>query len=280
MAYFQLQKNQILMLLAKDIHHCIGKRPIVDQISLEVQPGEILAILGPNGAGKSTLFKLLSGEVVCKRGMVSYNQFEVGDLKASELAKIRAVLPQHSQVNFPFTVREVVTLGLHQVKVSRHQAILEEVMEMTQIGKFADKLYHQLSGGEQQRVQLSRVLVQIWESQPYPRYLLLDEPTSSLDIAQQHAVLRIIKKLTTRNIGVVIILHELNLAAQYADKIALLKNGILKKWGTVPEIMDEQLLEMVFDHPVLLIPYPACAAGCFVASAGNISSANQSINQV
>jgi iron complex transport system ATP-binding protein len=75
-------------------------------------------------------------------------------------------------------------------------------------------------------------------------------------------------------------LHELNLAAQYADKIALLKNGILKKWGTVPEIMDEQLLEMVFDHPVLLIPYPACAAGCFVASAGNISSANQSINQV
>jgi iron complex transport system ATP-binding protein len=153
-------------------------------------------------------------------------------------------------------------------------------MEMTQIGKFADKLYHQLSGGEQQRVQLSRVLVQIWENQPYPRYLLLDEPTSSLDIAQQHAVLRIIKKLTTRNIGVVIILHELNLAAQYADKIALLKNGILKKWGTVPEIMDEQLLEMVFDHPVLLIPYPACTAGCFVASAGNISSANQSINQV
>ncbi len=268
------------MLLAKDIHHCIGKRQIVDQISLEVQPGEILAILGPNGAGKSTLFKLLSGEVVCKRGMVSYNQFEVGDLKASELAKIRAVLPQHSQVNFPFTVKEVVTLGLHQVKVSRHQAILEEVMEMTQIGKFADKLYHQLSGGEQQRVQLSRVLVQIWENQPYPRYLLLDEPTSSLDIAQQHAVLRIIKKLTTRNIGVVIILHELNLAAQYADKIALLKNGILKKWGTVPEIMDEQLLEMVFDHPVQLIPYAACAAGCFVASAAITTTAHHCINQV
>lgn len=266
------------MLTAENLHYCIAQRPIVDEVSLKVNPGEVLAILGPNGAGKSTLFKILSGEVSCKRGFIAYNDSELTGLRPAELAKIRAVLPQHTQVNFPFTAEEVIRLGLHQVKSSKHAQILQEVMEVTQVSKFGDKLYQQLSGGEKQRVQLARVLCQIWENQPFPRYLLLDEPTSSLDIAQQHAVLKILKKLTNRNIGVVIILHELNLAAQYADRIALLKNGSLQKWGNVREIMDEALLERVFDHPVQLIPYPACAAGCFVAS-GGFTQVNQKINQ-
>lgn len=265
------------MLTAQNLHYCVAQRPIVDEVSLQVKPGEMLAILGPNGAGKSTLFKILSGEVNCKRGLISYNDSGLKDLKPADLAKIRAVLPQHTQVNFPFTAEEVIQLGLHQVKSSKHAQILSEVIAITQVGKFRDKLYQQLSGGEKQRVQLARVLCQIWENKPFPRYLLLDEPTSSLDIAQQHAVLKILKKLTERNIGVVIILHELNLAAQYADRIALLKDGTLQKWGNVKEIMDEELLERVFDHPVQLIPYP-CTAGCFVASGGFIS-ANHTINQ-
>ncbi len=265
------------MLVAKDLHYCIQKRPIVDQISLEVNPGEILSILGPNGAGKSTLFKILSGEIACKQGLISYNEKGLKEVKAADLAKIRAVLPQHSQVNFPFTAREVISLGLHQVKASSHSLILEEVMEITQVTPLADKYYNQLSGGEKQRVQLARVLCQIWERKPFPRYLLLDEPTSSLDIAQQHAVLKILKKLTERNIGVVIILHELNLAAQYSDRIALLKDGSIQRWGSVKEIMDEELLERVFEHPVQLIPYP-CAAGCIVAS-GLHNQAYQNLNQ-
>lgn len=265
------------MIRANNIHYCIRKQPIVDQVSLEVRPGEMLAILGPNGAGKSTLFKILSGEVNCNRGFISYNESSIKDINAGDLAKIRAVLPQHSQVNFPFTAREVISLGLYHIKASMHADIMQQVMEVTQVEKFADKFYQQLSGGEKQRVQLARVLCQIWETQPYPRYLLLDEPTSSLDIAQQHAVLKILKSLTKRNIGVVIILHELNLAAQYADRIALLKNGSLHKWGSVAEIMDAELLQQVFDHPLELIPYP-CSAGCFVASAG-ITPKLQTIKQ-
>ena len=265
------------MLAAKNLHYCIQKRPIVDEVSLEVNPGEILSILGPNGAGKSTLFKILSGEIPCKRGFVSYNHTGLGELKVHDLAKIRAVLPQHSQVNFPFSAKEVISLGLHQVKASKHEQILQEVMEITRVMHFSDKQYQHLSGGEKQRVQLARVLCQIWERQPYPRYLLLDEPTSSLDLAQQHAVLKILKQLTQRNIGVVVILHELNLAAQYSDRIALLKDGSLQKWGNVKEIMDEELLERVFEHPVQLIPYP-CAAGCIVAS-GLQNQAYQNLNQ-
>ena len=117
-------------------------------------------------------------------------------------------------------------------------------------------------------MQLARVLVQIWEKKPFPRYLLLDEPTSSLDIAQQHAVLKILETLKTRNIGILVILHELNLAAQYADKIALLKNGMIAKTGTVEDVLEEEILAHVFDHPIHLIPNPA-TGGVFVSSAAS-----------
>jgi iron complex transport system ATP-binding protein len=116
--------------------------------------------------------------------------------------------------------------------------------------------FQHLSGGEKQRVQLARVLVQIWEQKPFPRYLLLDEPTSSLDIAQQHGVLSILRQLTQRNIGVLIILHELNLASQYADRIALLKNGTITSCGTVHEVLQEKTLHQVFDYPIQILQHP------------------------
>lgn len=263
------------MLTASKVHFCISKRPIVEEVSLELNPGEILAVLGPNGAGKSTFFKILSGDLKCKHGEIGYNGHDIHRLKSRELAEVRAVMPQHTQVNFPFTVQEVVELGLISAKVKDAPKLIREVLEATNTEHLKGQVFNTLSGGEKQRVQLARVLVQIWENKPFPRYLLLDEPTSSLDIAQQHAVLKILKTLKTRNIGILVILHELNLAAQYADKIALLKDGAIAKIGPVEEVLEERILAHVFDHPIHLIANPA-TGGVFVASA----SSNPSIQNI
>ncbi len=256
------------MLKASNVHFCIRQRPIVDEVSLELNPGEILAILGPNGAGKSTFFKILSGEVRCKHGAIGYNGHDIHRLKSRELAEVRAVMPQHTQVNFPFTVQEVVELGLISTRAKDPAKLIHEVLEATNTLHLSAQVFNTLSGGEKQRVQLARVLVQIWEAKPFPRYLLLDEPTSSLDIAQQHAVLKILKTLKSRNIGILVILHELNLAAQYADKIALLKNGMVAKAGTVEEVLEEEILAEVFDHPIQLISNPA-TGGVFISSSAS-----------
>lgn len=244
------------MLQARQIHFCIQKRPVVDQISLTLQAGEILAILGPNGAGKSTLFKILSGEIPCRHGQVGYNGNPLEKLNSRQLAQVRAVMPQHTTVNFPFSAQEVVELGLFSTQSINPPALVREVMQATKTLHLKDVNFQHLSGGEKQRVQLARVLIQIWEQKPFPRYLLLDEPTSSLDIAQQHGVLNILRGLTKRNIGVLIILHELNLAAQYADRIALLKGGMISKCGSVEEVLKEEVLQQVFDYPIQILQHP------------------------
>ncbi|WP_339923921.1 heme ABC transporter ATP-binding protein [uncultured Cyclobacterium sp.] len=238
------------MLRASNIQFRTKNQTILDSTSLEVESGQITAVLGPNGAGKTTLFKLISGESPCSCGEVHYNGLNVAKFKARQLAEIRAVMPQHSSVNFPFTVREVVELGLISIQAHNPDKTIAEVMDLAQIEHLQAREYSLLSGGEKQRVQLSRVLVQVWERKPYPRYVLLDEPTSSLDIAQQHAVLDILCQLKNRNIGVLVILHDLNLAAQYADKILLLKSGKVCFCGPMKEGMDEFLLEKVFDYPI------------------------------
>lgn len=259
------------MLQASNVHFCIRQRPIVDEVSLELNPGEILAVLGPNGAGKSTFFKLLSGEIQCKHGSVGYNGHNIQKLKSKELAEVRAVMPQHSQVNFPFTAQEVVELGLISTRSKQPAKLIQEVLEATNTSHLKDQVFNHLSGGEKQRVQLARVLVQIWETKPFPRYLLLDEPTSSLDIAQQHAVLKILTALKSRNIGILVILHELNLAAQYADKIALLKNGVVAKIGNVEDVLEEKVLEYVFDHPIHLIQNPV-TGGVLISAAAQANT--------
>ncbi|MCR9015098.1 heme ABC transporter ATP-binding protein [Aquiflexum gelatinilyticum] len=238
------------MLQAQDIHFCIRSMPIINKASISLAPGELTVILGPNGAGKSTLFKVLAGEIPCKYGKVVYNGFPISGFSAKNLALVRAVMPQHSSLSFPFKALEVVELGLLASGNSYRPDLVEEVMEETQTLHLKEKLYGDLSGGEKQRVQLARVLTQIWDKKPFSRYLLLDEPTSSMDIALQHHVLRIIHKIKKRNIGVLAILHDLNLAANYADKIILLKKGSIIHQGPVNEVMTSAQLEQVFEHPI------------------------------
>ena len=238
------------MLEAKGIHFCIHKKPIVDQADICVKAGEITVLIGPNGAGKSTLFRLLSGELICHHGSVTYNGRRLNQLKPKQLATLRAVMPQHSSVTFPFRAVEVVELGLLLSNQHYTASTIQEVMTATDTWHLKDQLFGNLSGGEKQRIHLARVLAQIWENKSYPRYLLLDEPTSSMDIAQQHHVLHTVAQLKKRNIGILAILHDLNLAANYADNVVLLKKGTILYQGPTRDIMTPEKLLDVFDYPI------------------------------
>ncbi len=238
------------MLEAKRIHFCIQNRPIVNQANICLRAGQLTALIGPNGAGKSTLFRLLSGELTCKHGSVTYNGLSLPQIKPKQLATLRAVMPQHSTVSFPFRAMEIVELGLLLSNQNHPPSTIREVMTATHTYHLRDQLLGNLSGGEKQRVQLARVLAQIWEIKPYPRYLLLDEPTSSMDIAQQHHILQVIAQLKKRNIGILAILHDLNLAANYADNVVLLKEGAILNQGPTREIMTPKNLNQVFDYPI------------------------------
>ncbi|MFT2008016.1 heme ABC transporter ATP-binding protein [Pontibacter sp. 13R65] len=237
-----------------------GQQQVLDQVSLAIKPGVFTAVLGPNGAGKSTLLKVFSNELAPSAGEVSLNGKVLRQYEAQDLALLRAVLPQSTHINFPFTAREIVQLGRLPYQEPRHQteAVVEEVLTEVGIQALADRKYSTLSGGEQQRVQLARVMAQIKSQTLAPRYLLLDEPTSSLDMAQQQSMLHLAKALSQQNVGVLAILHDLNLAAQYADELLLLKSGKTVAQGPVAEVLQEKILERTFSHPVQVVHNGCC----------------------
>jgi iron complex transport system ATP-binding protein len=237
------------MLVADSLTFKVGKRALVKDISFSLRQGELLVILGANGAGKSTLFRLLSGDRPPSSGSVKLHEKELGSYPSSALALKRAVLNQQNVVNMAFTVEEIVMMGRYPHYRNNpslgDNEICAEVMELTGITSFAERSYLSLSGGEQQRVQLARVLAQIWD---VPNALLLmDEPVASLDLQYQQQTLAIAKMLTKRGFMVVSILHDINLAAQYADRIIMLKNG--RKWydGTVAEVLNTKNIYEVFE---------------------------------
>ena len=240
------------MLTANNISYSIGKKPILRNIDLTLEPGEFKAIVGPNGAGKSTLLKIITGENRSYKGEVQYHGKILNTFRINEISKVRAVLPQESQVSFPFTVREIVEMGrsTFRDKKSRLDQIVEEVMQNTGITHFRDRSYHSLSGGEKQKVQLTRVMAQIWESSDQSRFIFLDEPTASLDMARQHQILGLAKELCKKNIGILAVIHDLNLATQYADNLVFMKMGEVVCQGRVQEVMHKENIEKTFNHEV------------------------------
>lgn len=237
------------MLVADSLTFRAGKRSLIKDISFSLRPGELLIVLGANGAGKSTLFRLLSGEKVPSEGHVKLNDKVVTTYSLTELALKRAVMNQQNVINMAFTVAEIVMMGRyphyrHAPSAGDNDIVLE-VMNLTGVTALAERSYLSLSGGEQQRVQLARVLTQIWD---VPNALLLmDEPVASLDLQYQQQTLAIAKMLTKRGFMVISILHDINLAAQYADRIIMLKNG--RKWydGTVAEVLNTKNIYEVFE---------------------------------
>ncbi|MEZ4294445.1 MAG: ABC transporter ATP-binding protein [Polyangiaceae bacterium] len=217
-------------------------------VSLNVEPGQICAVLGPNGAGKSTLVRLLSGALHPSRGSVSLFGADVSSLDRRSIAQRIAVVPQSVEVAFGFTVREVVSMGRapHQGPwmraSSEDDAIVARALAACDLQHLASRPVMHLSGGEQKRVAIARALAQS------ARVLVLDEAASHLDI--RHAVDLhevVCREVAERRLVCIVVLHDLNAAARYADRVALLKSGRLVAWGTIEEVMTYRRLKEVFE---------------------------------
>lgn len=227
------------MLTANHLTYQVGRKKLIDDVSLTIQAGEIVIIIGPNGAGKSTLLRLLTGYQTPTSGECVVQNKSLSQWPASQLAKIRTVMRQHSQLSFPFTVREVVAMGRAPYGKAHFSEAINETMQQTDCLALADRDYRSLSGGEQQRVQLARVLAQIWQPEATEKLLFLDEPTSALDLYHQQHTLRLLKQLSKhQRLAVCCVLHDLNLAALYADRIVLLSKGKIVQQGTPEQVLN------------------------------------------
>lgn len=239
------------MIEARQVSVSIGATRIVSDVDFTVRPGELAAIVGPNGSGKTTFLKALTGELPYS-GNVSLNGRNAASLKPWEAASIRAVLPQSTALSFPFTVREIVKLGVtggrSGVLAGESDRLPERALARVDLEGFAGRFYQELSGGEQQRVQLARVLCQVWAPvlDGQPRYLFLDEPVSSLDIKHQLIIMNIARDFARRGGGVVAILHDLNLTAMFADQICVMHRGKLVASGSPQMVLTDGLIEKVF----------------------------------
>lgn len=245
------------MLTAKNITFCSSKRRLIDDVSLEIKAGEIVIIIGPNGAGKSTLLRLLTGYQMPSSGEIYLLDKAVSQWRAKQLAKVRTVMLQNSQLTFPFSVKEVVAMGRAPYGRLHCDKAINETMKQTDCLKLANRDYRSLSGGEQQRVQLARVLAQLWQPEPSEKLLFLDEPTSALDLYHQQHTLRLLKQLAKdQRLAVCCVLHDLNLAALYADKIILLNQGKIVEHGTPSEVLTVEKINRWYGVELGIIPHP------------------------
>ncbi|WP_394689530.1 heme ABC transporter ATP-binding protein [Hoeflea sp.] len=240
------------MVEAENLTVRYGRNPILRGISFEAKAGCVTVIAGPNGSGKTTLLKALSGDLAYE-GTVRLNGEDIGGLKPHHMAAKRGVLAQETSLSFPFTVAEVVRIGLTAKagapddRVSRDRRVAEALATVDLAG-FAGRFYQELSGGERQRVQLARVLCQIWEPVNVhgPRWLYLDEPVSSLDIKHQIGVMELATDYARRGGGVIAVMHDLNLTAMFADHVTLLARGNVVASGAPDTVMSDAALSETF----------------------------------
>jgi len=223
-------------------------RRVLDDISLDVRPGEVLALVGPNGAGKSTLLSVLSGERQPASGHVVLDERELSRYSALELARRRAVLTQENSLSFPFRVLEVVQMGrspwTRTAEIARDSGAVNDAAARADIAHLAARRFTELSGGERARVSLARVLAQETE------FVFLDEPTAALDLRHQEDVRRIARDLADAGRAVVVVVHDLSFAGAIADRIALLGAGRLIALGAPAEVLTAEAISTVYELPV------------------------------
>lgn len=248
----------------------LGGRVVLDQASVTVRPGQVVALIGPNGAGKSTLLAALAGDLKPERGRILLDGADLASFGATALARRRAMLAQANELAFPFTVGETARLGLPPGIDRRDaDAIVARNLAIVGLGHAADRPCPELSGGERQRVHLARVLAQL-EAEPdgAPRYLFLDEPTANLDLEHQLATLALARRHAENGGGVLAVLHDVNLAAMAADEIVALRAGAVVASGAPSDVLTNDLVRTLYrveaqvrgvpDGPFLL-PQSACA---------------------
>lgn len=241
---------------AVELTYKVGSKTIVNAANIQVNAGELVAVVGPNGAGKSTLIGLLAGDLNPTIGSVVISGITVDSASKYSMAQLRTVMSQRMSVSFPFTVEEVVMMGRHPYQSGWRQAtgddraIVTASMEETGVIEFKDRIYSTLSGGEQRRVSLARAFAQKTD------VLLLDEPTSALDIGHQELVMQRCREKANSGQIVLVILHDLNVAAAYADKIAVMQKGKIVSYDIPNAVLVASDLEDVFDYPIIVIKHP------------------------
>jgi iron complex transport system ATP-binding protein len=266
------------MLEASDITFRVGQRALISDVSVRFAPGKLHIIIGPNGAGKSTLIKVLARLLRPHTGEIKYEGADVLHASESDLAKRRAVLSQAVEVAFPLSVREVVMMGRYPHFGVRPGAvderIADELMEFFDVTEFAERNYQTLSGGERQRVNFARVLAQLWRDETNPdansnsssttdspstirpcRYLFLDEPLTFLDIRHQIEFMKKVRGFTDASDVVTVgVVHDLNLAARFADQIVLLHDGRVVAHGSPAEVLTAERIRDVFGVEPTFVP--------------------------
>ena len=245
------------MLRTQNLQIRRGRKIVLTDITLELKPGEVLGVLGPNGAGKSTLLGALCGELRAHQGSVWLDERELSDWTGTARAQRLAVLPQVSTLDFAFRVEEVVGMGRlpHQSGRVRDDEIVAAALQAADAGHLSGRSYLALSGGERQRVHLARVLAQLWPGEA-GQTLLLDEPTSMLDPLHQHTTLQAVREFANRGAAVLVILHDLNLAARYCDRLLLLEGGRPVALDTPEQVLRPEPLKAVFGLEVLVQQHP------------------------
>lgn len=243
------------VLQASGVGYSAGGKRLLDGVSLIVEPGELLALVGPNGAGKTTLLRLFAGDAQPEEGEILLYGRPLHSYTVRNLALARSVLPQQTHLQFAFTALEVVLMGrgphLRGSEGEKDYEVAERVMRQTDSLHLAHRSYPTLSGGEQRRVMLARVLAQEAAT------LLLDEPTSALDVRHQELVMEVAHQRAGEGAAVLAVLHDLNLAAAHADRVAVLGGGRLAALGSPWEVMQKDLLSEVFEHPFSIMEHPA-----------------------
>lgn len=233
-----------VLLEARGLRHSFGARTVLAGVDLALGPGEMLGLVGPNGSGKTTLLRLLHRSLVPEAGQVLLEGVDLAALPGRERARRLAVLAQESAGDVPLRVADVVLLGrlpyagAFGASSAEDHAQAAEALELVGALHLAGQEFTRLSGGERQRVLIARALVQ------EPRVLLLDEPTNHLDIGAQHQVLRIVRE---QRLATIVVLHDLNLAARYCDRVMVLREGVVAADGPPPEVLGAGLVEDLYD---------------------------------
>jgi iron complex transport system ATP-binding protein len=215
-----------------------ANKTVIRDVSLTLEPGELVALIGPNGAGKSTLLRLLTGFLQPAAGQCHLGGIPLDDWSTQALSRRRAVMRQQTQLGFDWPVESVIGMGRAPWTSHPEAQVIHQVMQVTGCLPLAGRHYAALSGGEQQRVQLARALAQLWSDGAPRGWLFLDEPTSALDLYHQQHLLRLMKSLTLQgNLHVCVVLHDLNLAALWADRIVLLHEGEIVSQGSPEAVL-------------------------------------------
>ena len=247
------------MIVTQNLNYFVKQRALLNSINLDLSTNQFIAIIGPNGAGKSTLINALANEIKPTQNQISLKNKSLNNWDLKSLSYHKAKFTQHQLHDINLTVSQVVLIGRYAYfdtnETESDSQIIEKWLTTFDLIQLKDRLYNELSGGEKQRVHLTRVMVQL-ENKIENKIIFLDEPLNNLDVLHQFKLLQLLKEYKMQGHLVVVVLHDINLAAQFADKIILMKNGEIKGFDTPEKLLTEKMISDVFNFPCSVLKNP------------------------